>query len=111
MLLNLTIATIDHKTRIYQMIKKKGYIRVTTSFGDLNFEVHCDVVPITCHNFILLCNQGYYDNTGQLISVSCCTVIVLLIILQCSTDQSGTSWYGLSIFLTLPNSFLSDPRW
>uniref|UniRef100_A0A8C4WY59 RING-type E3 ubiquitin-protein ligase PPIL2 n=1 Tax=Eptatretus burgeri TaxID=7764 RepID=A0A8C4WY59_EPTBU len=43
--------------------KKKGYVRLHTTKGDLNLELHCDMVPKTCENFILLCQRGYYDNT------------------------------------------------
>lgn len=31
--------------------------------GDVNVELHCDMAPRTCENFIALCGQGYYDNT------------------------------------------------
>ena len=41
--------------------KKKGYARVKTSGGDLNLELHCDVAPRTCENFIALARAGYYD--------------------------------------------------
>lgn len=58
-------ATIDHDTLLYQMVNKKGYVRLHTSFGDLNLELHCDAVPMTCHNFIMLCKQGYYDDTSK----------------------------------------------
>lgn len=42
--------------------KKKGYIRMHTSHGDLNIELHCDITPRTCENFITLCERGYYNN-------------------------------------------------
>lgn len=42
--------------------KKKGYVRMHTSHGDLNLELHCDITPRTCENFITLCERGYYDN-------------------------------------------------
>jgi len=37
--------------------------RITTTLGDLNIELHCDLVPKTTENFIGLCEKGYYDNT------------------------------------------------
>lgn len=43
--------------------KKKGYARITTNVGDLNVELHCDVTPRTCENFIALAKVGYYENT------------------------------------------------
>ena len=44
-------------------VDKKGYVRLNTSHGDLNIELHCDIVPKTCENFIGLCEQGYYNGT------------------------------------------------
>lgn len=41
--------------------KKKGYVQLHTSHGDLNIELHCDITPRTCENFITLCEQGYYN--------------------------------------------------
>ncbi|CAM6115559.1 unnamed protein product [Calypogeia fissa] len=43
--------------------KKKGYVRLHTTHGDLNIELHCDITPRTCENFITLCERGYYENT------------------------------------------------
>mmetsp|Transcript_39344 Transcript_39344/g.116617 ORF Transcript_39344/g.116617 Transcript_39344/m.116617 type:complete len:554 (-) Transcript_39344:92-1753(-) len=43
--------------------KKKGYVRVLTSAGMLNLELHCDMVPRTTDNFLRHCDNGYYDNT------------------------------------------------
>lgn len=47
----------------YERVKKKGYIRLVTNLGPLNVELHCDMVPKTCENFMKLCQEGYYDNT------------------------------------------------
>ncbi|OWM82099.1 peptidyl-prolyl cis-trans isomerase CYP65 isoform X2 [Punica granatum] len=41
--------------------KKKGYVQLHTTHGDLNIELHCDITPRTCENFIMLCEQGYYN--------------------------------------------------
>ncbi|KAK4749439.1 hypothetical protein SAY87_026888 [Trapa incisa] len=41
--------------------KKKGYVQLHTSHGDLNIELHCDITPRACENFITLCEQGYYN--------------------------------------------------
>ncbi|CAH9105318.1 unnamed protein product [Cuscuta europaea] len=41
--------------------KKKGYVRLQTTHGDLNIELHCDLTPRTCENFITLCERGYYN--------------------------------------------------
>lgn len=48
---------------IYEKVKKKSYVRLVTSLGDLNLELHTDMVPKPCHNFMLLCKKGYYNNT------------------------------------------------
>ncbi|KAJ7533954.1 hypothetical protein O6H91_13G072700 [Diphasiastrum complanatum] len=42
--------------------KKKGYVRLHTTHGDLNIELHCDLTPRTCENFITHCDKGYYNN-------------------------------------------------
>mmetsp|Transcript_20228 Transcript_20228/g.22912 ORF Transcript_20228/g.22912 Transcript_20228/m.22912 type:complete len:596 (-) Transcript_20228:93-1880(-) len=44
-------------------LKKKGYVRVTTNLGTMDIELHCDIAPRTCTNFIGLCEKGEYDNT------------------------------------------------
>ncbi len=59
------LAVIDRDTLLYAMIKKKGYVRMHTNFGDLNFELHCDLAPRTCCNFITHCRDGYYTDTGK----------------------------------------------
>eukprot|EP01084_Bolivina_argentea_P250149 419039_1 len=42
---------------------KKGYVRMVTNMGDLNFLLDCDYAPMTCYNFLCHCENGYYDNT------------------------------------------------
>lgn len=44
--------------------KKKGYVRLQTTHGDLNIELHCDITPRTCENFITLCERGYYNGVA-----------------------------------------------
>uniref|UniRef100_A0A4X1V0J0 Peptidylprolyl isomerase like 2 n=1 Tax=Sus scrofa TaxID=9823 RepID=A0A4X1V0J0_PIG len=56
-------AAIDEDVLRYQFVKKKGYVRLHTSHGDLNLELHCDLTPKTCENFIKLCKKQYYDGT------------------------------------------------
>ena len=31
--------------------------------GDLNLELHCDMAPRTCENFLVLAEGGYYTDT------------------------------------------------
>ena len=42
---------------------QKGYARIRTSLGDLNVEIHCDMVPRAAENFLGLCRDGKYDDT------------------------------------------------
>lgn len=44
--------------------KKKGYVQLHTTHGDLNIELHCDIAPRACENFITLCERGYYNNVS-----------------------------------------------
>uniref|UniRef100_A0A1D2A8I5 Peptidylprolyl isomerase n=1 Tax=Auxenochlorella protothecoides TaxID=3075 RepID=A0A1D2A8I5_AUXPR len=43
---------------------KKGYMRLHTSLGDLNLELHADLAPKTCENFFALLEGGYYTGTA-----------------------------------------------
>ncbi len=56
-------AILDESVVKYRMIKKKGYVRLTTNQGPLNLELFCDVVPKTCENFLKLVAKGYYNGT------------------------------------------------
>lgn len=50
----------------FQVMKKqkqKGYVRMITNLGDLLLELHCDIAPRTCTNFLGLCQAQKYDNT------------------------------------------------
>ena len=49
--------------RVERNPKKKGYMRLHTTLGDLNVELHCDIAPRTCENFIALAESGYYKGT------------------------------------------------
>jgi peptidyl-prolyl cis-trans isomerase-like protein 2 len=61
-------ATVNE--RVEEVVKrnppkgKKGYVQLCTNLGDINVELHCDVAPRTCENFIVLCKAGYYDGVG-----------------------------------------------
>ncbi|CAD8116328.1 unnamed protein product [Paramecium sonneborni] len=51
---------------LYERIRKagqKGYVQLITNYGNINFELHCDLVPMTCENFLELCEKGYYNQT------------------------------------------------
>lgn len=59
----LEAAVIEEDIIKYERVKKKGYVRLSTNFGPLNLELHCDLVPRACENFIKHCANGYYDGT------------------------------------------------
>lgn len=42
----LLVAAIDEDVLRYQFVKKKGYVRLHTNKGDLNLELHCDLVGV-----------------------------------------------------------------
>ncbi|GIY74473.1 RING-type E3 ubiquitin-protein ligase PPIL2 [Caerostris darwini] len=56
-------AILDDDTVRYAKLKKKGYLQIVSNLGPLNIELHCDMTPKTCENFIKLGKSGYYDNT------------------------------------------------
>jgi peptidyl-prolyl cis-trans isomerase-like protein 2 len=43
--------------------KAKAYVRLITSEGMLNIELHTNIVPRTCDNFLRLCEKDYYNDT------------------------------------------------
>mmetsp|Transcript_33973 Transcript_33973/g.87227 ORF Transcript_33973/g.87227 Transcript_33973/m.87227 type:complete len:578 (-) Transcript_33973:195-1928(-) len=43
--------------------KKKAFVSIATSVGNINLQLHTDIVPRTCFNFIQLCLSGYYNKT------------------------------------------------
>ena len=52
----------------FNLIKERhyfilGYVRLVTNYGPLNLELHCDIVPKTCENFMKLCQTNYYNGT------------------------------------------------
>ena len=59
----ITPAVLDKDIVRYSRVKKKGYVRLVTNFGNINLELHCEYVPKTCENFMKLCKKSYYDET------------------------------------------------
>lgn len=56
----------EHEMELYEMVRKnkaKGYVRMVTTEGMLNIELHCNIVPRTTDNFLRLCERNYYDDT------------------------------------------------
>lgn len=60
---HLEAAIIDEDILRYERVKKKAYVQLVTSHGNLNVELHSDQVPKTCENFLKHCLNGYYDET------------------------------------------------
>ncbi|XP_058794061.1 RING-type E3 ubiquitin-protein ligase PPIL2 [Phymastichus coffea] len=56
-------AVLDEDVVRYERVKKKGYVKLLTSHGALNLELHCDLIPKACENFIKHCQNGYYNGT------------------------------------------------
>ncbi|EFN51543.1 hypothetical protein CHLNCDRAFT_49208 [Chlorella variabilis] len=63
-----TMAPATKNERTVRLIQlkptTKGYVRLHTTLGDLNLELHCDICPRTCENFMALAESGYYNNTS-----------------------------------------------
>lgn len=83
-------AVLDQFSFRYQYVKKKGYVRLVTNFGNLNLELYCDQVKKTCDNFIGLCRKGYYDNVKF-------HRLIKHFMAQCG-DPTGTGKGGESLF-------------
>ena len=60
---NVTTANKRQMVRVERTPKAKAYLRMHTSLGDLNLELHCDLAPRACENFLVLLESGYYTNT------------------------------------------------
>ncbi|XP_054710157.1 RING-type E3 ubiquitin-protein ligase PPIL2-like [Uloborus diversus] len=56
-------AVLDDAVVRYARVKKKGYSQILTNLGPLNLELHCDITPKACENFIKLAKSGYYEGT------------------------------------------------
>ncbi|CAM8883360.1 unnamed protein product [Rhodiola kirilowii] len=59
------VTTNDYEyVKVEKNPKKKGYVQLHTTHGDLNIELHCDITPRTCENFITLCERGFYNGVA-----------------------------------------------
>ena len=52
------------QVRVERCPSAKAYMRLHTSLGDLNLELHCDIAPRACENFLALAEGGYYAGTA-----------------------------------------------
>lgn len=55
------IITKSEDRKIEQITEKKGYVQLITNVGTIDLEIHCDLTPKTCENFITHCENGYYN--------------------------------------------------
>jgi peptidyl-prolyl cis-trans isomerase-like 2 len=61
---------LQSQMKAMRSLKKKGYVRMHVSYTDkegdkedaITLELHCDMAPRTCINFLGLCRQGRYDS-------------------------------------------------
>jgi len=42
----------------------RALVGLITSKGKINLQLECHKAPKTCHNFLLLCRRGYYNNVA-----------------------------------------------
>ena len=54
---------LDSRFRMMNRRKKKGFVRLTTTKGVVDLEVHADIVPRTAANFLGLVEAGKYDGS------------------------------------------------
>ena len=60
---NMRRAAATRKGRDDTTSAAKAFVRLRTSAGALNLRLDCDLAPRTCHNFLTLCERGYYNGT------------------------------------------------
>lgn len=46
------------------ILREKGYVTMYTNLGNMVLELHCDIVPRTCTNFLGLCQKQRYNGTS-----------------------------------------------
>jgi len=52
---------------LYDQVRKdksKGYVELITNHGKFSLQLHCDIAPKTCDNFLLLSSNGYFNGTS-----------------------------------------------
>lgn len=54
---------LESQFNAMKKLKKKGLVRFTTNMGMIEFELHCDIAPRACTNFIGLVEQGKYNES------------------------------------------------
>jgi peptidyl-prolyl cis-trans isomerase-like protein 2 len=56
------IAKRQHLHELVQKQKKKGYVQIVTNRGAFSVQLHCDIAPITCDNFLHFARSHYFEN-------------------------------------------------
>ena len=71
--------------------KAKGYAQLSFgNHGSVNLELHCDLAPMACENFLTLLERGYYNGTPV-------HRLIRNFMIQCG-DPTGTGSGGESIW-------------
>lgn len=110
-LTSTTFQAVTKNERVRRLIHrnpaKKAYLQLLTSKGALNVELHCDIAPRTCENFLALAEMGYY--TGTVFHRSIRNFMV-----QggdpTGTGKGGTSIYGPTFQDEMDNRLVHDGR-
>lgn len=55
---------LEARFKVMRKRREKGYVRMITNYGDMLLELHCDIAPRTCTNFLGLCAAKKYDGTS-----------------------------------------------
>mmetsp|Transcript_41476 Transcript_41476/g.99378 ORF Transcript_41476/g.99378 Transcript_41476/m.99378 type:complete len:611 (+) Transcript_41476:104-1936(+) len=66
---------------------EKGYVRLRTNMGDILVELHCDIVPRTCYNFLGLCRDNKYDEASF-------HRLIPSFMIQCKSTKTEESFFG-----------------
>ena len=51
----------EARFRHMRELKQKALVQLQTNFGQLNLELHADIAPRACWNFLALCEKQYYN--------------------------------------------------
>lgn len=57
---------VEVREEVYAGLRKKkvkGYVRLVTTVGALNLELHCDWIPFASDSFLRHCESGYYNGS------------------------------------------------
>ena len=55
---------IDARRDLYEKVRKlqkKGYAQIVTNKGSFTVQLHCDITPVACDNFLQLAQSKFYD--------------------------------------------------